>query len=67
MDAREQSPHLFSQDGFTVETNSGNVPTFACKFCSFTSAFVQAIKSHMKSHLPHGFMCPYCCMCTNSK
>ncbi|XP_076437618.1 uncharacterized protein LOC143276847 [Babylonia areolata] len=68
MDAREQSPHLFTQDGYSVEQGGSMAsPSYCCRFCPFTSAFVQAIKSHMKSHLPHGFMCPFCCMSTNSK
>ncbi|XP_076456801.1 uncharacterized protein LOC143291079 [Babylonia areolata] len=67
VDAKEQTPELFTKKGFRVETDSRNVPSFSCRLCAFTSAYIQAIKSHMKSHLPHGFMCPYCCMTTSSK
>ncbi|KAL8607774.1 hypothetical protein ACOMHN_039447 [Nucella lapillus] len=66
-DAKEQSPQLFTQDGYTKEQDGSNVANYRCKLCPFTSGFVQAVKSHMKSHLPHGFMCPHCCMITNSK
>ena len=67
LDAREQTPELFSQDGFAVASGAGSVPTFVCRLCPFTTTFIQAVKSHIKSHLPHGYMCPYCCLRTNSK
>ncbi|CAL1534910.1 unnamed protein product [Lymnaea stagnalis] len=49
--------------GYTTRMTlgSGNSPMrFKCKTCDFSSCVIQAMKSHLKSHQPKGFICPYC-------
>ncbi|BFZ20941.1 hypothetical protein BsWGS_23979 [Bradybaena similaris] len=49
--------------GYTTRMTLGagsNTMRFKCKTCDFSSCVIQAMKSHLKSHQPKGFMCPYC-------
>nr|KAI8737033.1 hypothetical protein BgiMline_026187 [Biomphalaria glabrata] len=59
----ESVPSSSSDVGYTTRMTlgSGNSPMrFKCKTCDFSSCVIQAMKSHLKSHQPKGFICPYC-------
>ncbi|KAL8586575.1 hypothetical protein ACOMHN_053928 [Nucella lapillus] len=67
VDAKRQTTNLFTKRKSTMDSDGRPEPSFRCQLCPFRSAYIQAIKSHMKSHQPHGFICPYCSMTTSSK
>ncbi|CAG5134508.1 unnamed protein product [Candidula unifasciata] len=49
--------------GYTTRmtlSSGSNTMRFKCKTCDFSSFVIQAMKSHLKSHQPKGFICPYC-------
>ncbi|GFR85863.1 zinc finger protein 425 [Elysia marginata] len=49
--------------GYTTKMSLGagaSPMRFKCKTCDFSSSVIQAMKSHLKSHQPKGFMCAYC-------
>ncbi|GFO19074.1 Zinc finger y-chromosomal protein 1 [Plakobranchus ocellatus] len=49
--------------GYTTKMSLGagaSPMRFKCKSCDFSSSVIQAMKSHLKSHQPKGFMCGYC-------
>ncbi|KAH9513782.1 hypothetical protein Btru_042133 [Bulinus truncatus] len=59
----ESVPTLSLDVGYTTRMTlgTGNSPMrFKCKTCDFSSCVIQAMKSHLKSHQPKGFICPYC-------
>uniref|UniRef100_A0A0B7BCZ9 C2H2-type domain-containing protein n=1 Tax=Arion vulgaris TaxID=1028688 RepID=A0A0B7BCZ9_9EUPU len=56
-------PGTSSDVGYTTRMTLGsgsNTMRFKCKTCDFSSYVIQAMKSHLKSHQPKGFICPYC-------
>ncbi|XP_035824089.1 uncharacterized protein LOC101862563 isoform X2 [Aplysia californica] len=62
-DCDSSVPNASTDVGYTTRMTLGagnNTMRFKCKTCDFSSCVIQAMKSHLKSHQPKGFICPYC-------